>query len=72
MPPRAHIKGWPVIYNGRVWVWEDSRIPAAAEERPCRRCGKKSTIEGYDACIGFIKGITSACCGHGVQEPFAM
>lgn len=38
--------------------------------RPCVRCGKTATSEGYDACIGRIKGVTSACCGHGVERPY--
>jgi hypothetical protein len=30
------------------------------------------TSEGYDACLGFIPGVESACCGHGVEEPYQM
>jgi hypothetical protein len=40
-------------------------------KRPCKRCGKPPTKEGYDACIGNVKGfVKSACCGHGVEEPY--
>jgi len=28
------------------------------------------TEEGYDACIGEIKGATHACCGHGVEKGY--
>lgn len=28
------------------------------------------TKEGYDACLGYIKGAKSACCGHGIEEPY--
>ena len=28
--------------------------------------------EGYDACLGYIDGVKSACCGHGVGKPFLM
>jgi len=41
-------------------------------ERPCTRCGKMPTAEGYDACKGFIKGHKSVCCGHGVSTPIMM
>lgn len=37
---------------------------------PCIRCGRPPTKEGFDACIGHIEGAYSACCGHGVHEPF--
>lgn len=72
MTVKTYSKGWPVVYDGEKWVWEDSGIPVVDEERPCKRCGKIPTIEGYDACLGFIEGVTSACCGHGIKEPFIM
>jgi hypothetical protein len=28
------------------------------------------TKEGYDACLGYIEGAKSACCGHGVEEGY--
>ena len=31
---------------------------------------KIQTEEGYDACIGEIKGVTHACCGHGVEKEY--
>ena len=30
------------------------------------------TKEGYDACLGHIDGAKSACCGHGVEEPYVL
>ena len=30
------------------------------------------TKEGYDACLGHVKGAKSACCGHGVEESYVM
>jgi hypothetical protein len=32
------------------------------------KCGKMPTPEGYDACLGYIDGVISACCGHGVEK----
>jgi len=40
------------------------------DDRPCVRCGKLPTKEGYDACLGYIEGAISACCGHGVSKPY--
>ncbi|MBP2045247.1 hypothetical protein [Methanobacterium aggregans] len=37
-------------------------------ERPCIKCGKKPSPEGYDACIGELPGVKYACCGHGVED----
>ena len=31
---------------------------------------KIQTEEGYDACIGEIKGATHAYCGHGVEKGY--
>jgi len=31
--------------------------------------GRGHKIE-YDACLGHIDGATSACCGHGVKQPY--
>lgn len=60
-----------VIYcnDGFNWLYADDDSPADVE-RPCVRCGRMPTIEGYDACIGYVDGVVSACCGHGVGEPF--
>jgi hypothetical protein len=40
--------------------------------RPCPKCKKMPTEEGYDACLGRIEGTKNACCGHGIQEGFIM
>lgn len=34
--------------------------------------GRMPIKEGYDACLGYIDGVKSACCGHGVGKPFLM
>ena len=67
----SHVRGWPVAWNGREWVYADTG-KLIDDERPCRRCGRKPTPEGYDACLGYVPGIASACCGHGVEEPYSV
>ena len=71
MTVRSYSRGWPVVWLGTLkrWVYEDTNGPIE-EERPCVRCGRLPTKEGYDACIGYIKGIASARCGHGVEKPY--
>lgn len=38
-------------------------------KRRCKRCDRKPIPEGYDACMGYIEGAVSVCCGHGVTKP---
>ncbi|MGB9937302.1 MAG: hypothetical protein ACPK7O_06240 [Methanobacterium sp.] len=38
-----------------------------SHERPCIKCGKYPTREGYDACLGELPGVEFACCGHGKE-----
>jgi len=63
----SYSRGNPIIYKDDQWVYEDG-VPLNHEERPCTRCGKMPTPEGYDACLGYIEGATSACCGHGLDD----
>jgi hypothetical protein len=68
MAARAHSRGWPIVFVDGAWRYEDDLSPAD-QERVCKRCGLDPTVEGYDACLGYIKNCKSACCGHGVTEP---
>lgn len=34
----------------------------------CDHCGLDRTLEGHDGCIGTLKGVMNACCGHGGDE----
>ncbi len=54
--------------NG-LWYYVDNDLIMTIN-RPCKRCGKPPTKEGYDACLGHIKDASSCCCGHGVEEPY--
>lgn len=65
---------------GGVWVdASDSRVQVARisgspetfkylDGAICPKCKEPPTPEGYDACIGYVEGVTSACCGHGVKQ----
>ena len=63
-------RGNLIIYKNDAWVYEDG-TPADID-RPCKKCGKMPTKEGYDACLGYVEGVSSACCGHGVEEPYVI
>lgn len=63
--PRAFVYGHECEWDGREWIYADTRESADGHPRPCPQCGKLPTPEGYDACLGHIPGAASACCGHG-------
>jgi len=48
-----------------VWVYTDTLQEVSSASRPCGYCGLASTKEGYDGCIGELKDVMNACCGHG-------
>lgn len=54
-----------------VTVWYLTRgnwVTDPDEPLPCVRCGRSPTPEGHDACLGYLPGVESACCGHGITE----
>lgn len=65
----SYSRGHLIIYVNGIWIYEDNKQPLN-NHRPCKKCGCKPTSEGYDACLGYIKGATSVCCGHGVEEGY--
>lgn len=69
MTARAYSRGWPIERVGDEWVYSDTKQPCFGNDRrPCARCGRPPTEEGYDACLGHIPGAAAACCGHGVED----
>lgn len=69
--PRSYCRGHPICYRNGQWVYADDGQPIdGTPERPCPRCGRAPTTEGYDACLGYIPGAVSACCGHGVEPGY--
>lgn len=66
---KSHSRGHKIIYENEKWIYTDNK-QEIDENRPCKRCGKSPTKEGHDACIGHVENIESACCGHGIQEPY--
>ena len=65
----SYARGWEIYLKGDKWYYSDTN-EEWKDDRPCKKCGKYPTKEGYDACLGFIKGTKSACCGHGVKESY--
>ena len=51
------------------WVYTDTGRPVAAHvDRACGYCGGDNTKDGHDHCIGTLRGVVNACCGHGIAS----
>ena len=75
---RTFLRGWEVEWTGNWIICGDGEVVSRGgkwvycdtgeewrDQRPCRKCGRFPTPEGYDACLGYIPGAKSVCCGHG-------
>lgn len=49
------------------WVYSDTKesVRLTHESRTCGHCNQPRTVEGHDMCLGELRGIMNACCGHG-------
>lgn len=65
----GYSRGNLIYYKNNQWYYtEDDTI--CDDSKPCKKCGKHPTKEGYDACLGYIESAKHACCGHGVEKPY--
>ena len=67
----SYVRGNLVTFDDEagLWRYEDGVAVDEEPDRPCVRCGRPPTPEGYDACMGLVPGARSVCCGHGVHTP---
>ena len=68
---KSYSRGHEIYYDGGCWRYSDTS-EICDDSRPCKRCGKYPTKEGYDACAGYVEGAKAACCGHGAEEAYVM
>ena len=66
---RLFSRGHEIIYLNDVWIYADNFKPIN-DDRPCKKCGMSPTKEGHDHCLGKLKGVKHACCGHGVEKGY--
>jgi len=68
---KSYQRGHEIIYNAKQgkWIYADNG-EGVEIERPCKRCERMPTVEGHDACLGELKDVSFACCGHGVQKSY--
>jgi hypothetical protein len=66
---KSYLRGNEIEFVNGEWIYSDTKEPTIIEgrynERPCGFCGLSNTKEGHDGCLGTLKGIMNACCGHG-------
>ena len=49
------------------WRYFDTgQLVANNSNRRCAYCTQPNRDDGDDACLGHLKGIMNACCGHGL------
>lgn len=61
--------GEDVIDNDEIYKLADNEKKELLKKiRPCKKCKCYPDENGYDACLGYIEGAKSACCGHGIEE----
>ena len=66
---KSNSRGWDIYHDGKDWRYSDNN-KIFDDSRPCKKCGQHPTKEGYDACLGYIKGAKHACCGHGIEKGY--
>ena len=71
MPAKTYSRGHEIVYKNDAWVYVDNGL-SLSDNRPCKKCGLIPLPGGEDACIGYLPGAVSACCGHGVSEPIVI
>lgn len=84
MASRAHLRGHPIQYVSTLkydgWVYSDNCEPTVLKDkyssienvRQCKKCGCLPTKDGHDACLGKLKNVKHACCGHGVEKGYVI
>lgn len=70
MAAKSFLRGHAVELINNEWVYIDTREPTAStyKDRACGNCGNHPTDEGHDSCLGTLKGVMNACCGHGIEN----
>jgi len=64
----SNINGNPIYYDEAAEIFRyasDDEPINWNNHRPCPKCGKRPFDTGEDACMGYLPGVVSACCGHG-------
>lgn len=64
-------RGHDIYYDdntGWRYVEDGSLVSQNWLTKGCKHCGKSDTGKGHDGCLGTLKGVGNACCGHGFSD----
>ena len=65
----SRLRGHPYEFDDEKSDWvlceTGESTQTAWFKTKCTKCGRVSTVEGHDACLGTLIGVEYACCGHG-------
>jgi hypothetical protein len=61
-------QGHPIHASPEGYRYDDTNELMVGNPRPCVQCQEMPTP--FDACLGYIPGVVSACCGHGVKDGY--
>jgi len=50
------------------YVYSDNKQRVKDNPRPCGCCGKVRDENSHDGCIGVLRWVMNACCGHGETQ----
>lgn len=69
MKDKSMFRGNKMKFVNDVWIYaDDNKLVSEDLNRLCGHCNMERTKKGHDACLGNLKGVMNACCGHGVFE----
>lgn len=59
-------RGYEIKFINNKWIYSDTKEKVSSNINIiCGHCVIKNRRDGHDACIGELKNIMNACCGHG-------
>jgi hypothetical protein len=62
-------RGHAIEFTNSIWIYCDTKKPVSESiERCCGVCNCPQTDKGHDPCIGTLKHVMNACCGHGERQ----
>lgn len=69
MTAKSHLRGHEIQWDCLLdrWIYCDNKQPTVEtwRERQCGHCNMENRKDGHDACLGELRGVMNACCGHG-------
>ncbi len=65
-------RGHKIRIKSDIWIYCDTMESVELfKNRNCGKCKNKQTEEGHDPCLGTLKYVMNACCGHGeIREAY--